>query len=286
MIVVAGSSSGKLAMKISQHIGSDMAEIERRRFPDGELYLRIKNDLRGADVMLVSTTRGDENLVETMLLLDAVRECEPHTLTAVIPYFGYARQHMRYKEGEPVSSKVWTCLMDHFADTIVSVDIHDEQTLSYSSKPFVNVSITDSIASHYKDMHIHYVISPDDGGAARAKEIAVKMHTDNFYIDKRRIDSNNVEMKLPDVDIRGKNLLIVDDIISTGGTIIKAVKLLRERGAAKIYVSAIHGLFIGDSELRIRQIADDLAVTDTVESDSSKISIAEELVNKMKRGAI
>ena len=286
MIVVAGSSSGKLAGKIAEYTGSDMAEVERRKFPDGELYLRIKSVLKGADVILVSTTKNDENIIETMLLLNAVKECGPKSLTAIIPYFGYARQHMRYRDGEPVSSKVWTYLIERFADTIVSVDIHNEQTLSYCSKPFININIIDSIVSHYQEKKIHYVVSPDDGGLQRAKEIAGKMGTDYFYIDKKRIDSNTVEMKIPDIDIREKNLLIVDDIISTGGTIVKAVKLMREKGAARIYVSAVHGIFIGDSEETIRAIADDLAVTDTIETDSSKISVAREIVEKMKVKAI
>ncbi|OWP56529.1 MAG: ribose-phosphate diphosphokinase [Thermoplasmatales archaeon B_DKE] len=279
MIVVAGSSSGILAQKISQYTGSDIAEVERKKFPDGELYLRVNGNIRGCDVILVSNTRSNENIIETMLLLDAVKECEPHSLTAVIPYFGYARQHMRYKDGEPVSSKVWTYLIERFADTIVSVDIHDEQTLSYSSKPFMNISIVDSIASHYAGKNINYVISPDDGGSQRAMKIAAMLGTKHFYIDKKRIDSNTVEMRIPDVDLRGKNVLIVDDIISTGGTIVKAVKLIREMGAAKIYVSAVHGIFTGDSENTIKSIADDLAVTDTIESGSSKISVAKEIVD-------
>lgn len=282
MIIVAGSSSGILATKISNETGSVIAEVERRRFPDGELYLRILNDLQGQDVMLISSTRSDENIIETMLLIDAVRECNPRHVTAVIPYFGYARQHMRYKNGEPVSSKVWTYVLAKFADQIVSIDIHDEQTLSYSSKPFININIIDSIVSHYSSRGIDFVASPDDGGSKRAEEISDKLQTDHFYLEKNRIDSSTVEMKFPDVDVREKNILVVDDIISTGGTIIKAVKLIKERGAAKVYVAAVHGIFMQGSQEKIGEIADDLAVTDTIESKSSKISIAKEILEKMK----
>jgi ribose-phosphate pyrophosphokinase len=281
MIIVAGSTSGRLAAEISDKTDSKIADVERRRFPDGELYLRIKMDLKNQEVMLISSTTNDESIIETMLLIDAVREFKPRSIVALIPYFGYARQHMRYNDGEPVSSKVWTYLLERFADSIVSIDIHDEQTLSYSSKPFINISIIDSIVSYYRDKGIHYVLSPDDGGSRRALEIAQKLNTKSFYLDKKRIDSSTVEMKFPDIDIKGKSILVVDDVISTGGTIIKAVKLIRERGAAKVYVAAVHGLFVGESQKKIEDIADDLAVTDTVETRSSKISIAREIMDKI-----
>ncbi|MEM0155399.1 MAG: ribose-phosphate diphosphokinase [Thermoplasmataceae archaeon] len=281
MIIVAGSTSRRLAAEISERTHSQVADVERRRFPDGELYLRIKKDLKDQEVMMISSTTNDESLIETMLLIDAAREFRPRSILAIIPYFGYARQHMRYNEGEPVSSKVWTYLLERFADKIISIDIHDEQTLSYSSKPFLNISIMDSIASHYRDRAIDYVVSPDDGGSRRSLEVAQRLSAESFYLDKKRIDSSTVEMKFPDIDIKGKNILVVDDVISTGGTILKAVKLIRERGAARVYVSAVHGLFVGESQKKIEDIADDLAVTETVETRSSKISIAKEILDKI-----
>lgn len=283
MIIVPSSSSVKLASSIARFSGSTLSEVERKRFPDGEMYVRILADTLNSDVAVVGNTRSDSDILEILLLLNAAREGGSRKVVAVIPYFGYARQHMRYKDGEPVSSKVITQALDSNCDEILCVEIHDEQTLKFSSRPFRNLSAIKDMSQHFLGKSVDYVISPDDGGYDRARKMAELMGTRSAYIYKKRIDSRTVDMRLPDLDFNGKSILLVDDIISTGGTIIKAVKLLREAGAARISVSAVHGVFARDSDKIISSSVDELVVSDTIDGPFSAVSLAETIAKSLGR---
>lgn len=282
MIIVPSSSSKKLSTDLAAEMNGKVAEVKKKRFPDGELYVRIVDDLSGEDVIVVGNTRKDEDLLEMMLLLNAAKECGPKSVKAVMPYFGYARQHMRYNEGEPISSKVFTIFLSTFSDSMYTVEIHDEETLEYTQKPFKNIRIRSSIARFYEDKKLDYVASPDDGGAERAKSISEILGCGFFAMDKKRIDSNTVVMKAPDIDLKGKNVLLVDDIISTGGTIARAASILKEKGAGRTYISAIHGVFSAESGQLLSGAADGFAVTDSIITDYSSISIARELAENIR----
>ena len=282
MIVVSAKNSSALAARIAKELGCGIAGTEVSRFPDGELYVRILSALADSDVVLVGDTGSDAGIMETMLLGDAALEGRPEKITTVIPYFGYARQHRRYKDGEAISSRALCKLLDAFSDSIVTVELHNEQTVGYSSKPFMNIKIVEPIASHFAESGIGIVISPDDGGAVRASETARILGIGYACIEKKRIDAATVEMKLPDVRINGEGVLLVDDMISTGGTILKAAELLRKAGAGKIYVGAVHGLFANGSGEKISKIVDELAVTDTIESRFSTIHIARNIADVLK----
>ena len=239
MLIVPSSSSLKLAKSVAKISGSTLSDVERKRFPDGEMYVRILSETLNMDVAVLGNTRTDSDILEMLLLLNAAREGGAKRVIAVIPYFGYARQHMRYKDGEPISSKVITQALDNSSDEIICVEIHDGQTLSFSSKPFRNLSAERSMTDHFMNHVPDYVLSPDDGGYDRAKKLAESIGTRAAYIFKKRIDPKTVEMKLPDIDFTGKTILLVDDIISTGGTIIKAIKLLRQAGTINMIIQAI-----------------------------------------------
>lgn len=282
MIIVPASSSLGLASKVAKEMGSALAETESKRFPDGEMYVRIATDLKGAEVAVVGNTRSDSDVLELMLLLNAAREAGASGVTAVLPYFGYSRQHMIYRPGEPVSSKVLTKALENFSDRIICVEIHDEETIGFANHPFRNISVIGTSSEYFRDRKIDLVLSPDDGGYERAKKMAGILSIPAYYIDKKRIDSRTVEMHLPDVDFKGKSVLLVDDIISTGGTIIKAAKLLKDSGASKISVSAVHGIFARDSDRNIEPLVDHLAVSDTIEGSHSLISVAGDISRALK----
>ncbi len=282
MIVVPSSSSLKLAGSVAKLTSSQLSDVERKRFPDGEMYIRILSDLSGQDVTVLGNTRFDSEILEMLLLLNAAREGGASKVTAVIPYFGYARQHMKYREGEPVSSKAITKALDTTCDRIICVEIHDTETLGFSAHPFLNLSLIEDMSDHFRKKAIDYVISPDDGGYERAHSMASIMGSESAYINKKRIDAGTVDMKLPDLDFRGKSILLVDDIISTGGTIIKAVKLLREAGAARISVSAVHGVFARESDRIISSSVDDLVVSDTIDGPYSMVSAAGTIARSLK----
>ncbi len=282
MLIVPNSPSEKMSRDLSRAFKADVAEKVVKRFPDGEMYVRIKNDLSGQDVLVVGSTRTDGDIIEMLLTLDAAREASASRIIAVFPYFGYSRQHRTYNPGEPVSSRVFTRSMATYADRMYAVDIHDEETLSYSSKPFNNIKIVKSIAKHFGDYGIDYVVSPDDGGSQRAKEVAETLGAETFYLNKVRVDSRTVRMEVPDVKLAGKNILLVDDIISTGGTIMRSASIMREKGASNVYISAVHGIFTNNSAGKIGEAADEVAVTDTLETEYSTISIAEEVAEKIR----
>ncbi len=286
MYIVPSSTAYNISRRLANILSCNVSNVIRKRFPDNEMYLKIIEDLKGQDVIVIGNTRSDSDIIEYLLLLDAVKEEEPQSITAVIPFFGYARQHMRYNNGEPVSSKVFTEAINIYADKIISVELHDEQTLTYSKVPFINLKIIDPVYKYFLNKNIDYVISPDDGGYERAKTIASKLDLPAYYINKKRIDSKTVKMELPEVDYSNKNILLTDDIISTGGTIVRATKLLKENNANKIYACAIHGVFALNSNEKIEKYVDELIVTDTIETKYSNITISNELAqafrNKVK----
>ncbi len=274
MIIVPASSSLGLAAKVAKEMGATLADVERKRFPDGELYVRILTGTKGAEVAVIGNTRSDADFVELLFLLNAAREAGASHVTAVLPYFGYSRQHMVYKPGEPVSSKVMTRAIENFSDRIICVEMHDEETIGFASHPLDNLSVIRTSSEYFRNMKIDLILSPDDGGYGRAKKMAEILSIPAYYINKKRIDAKTVEMHLPEIDFSGKSILIVDDIISTGGTIIKAVKLLKDNGASRISVSAVHGVFAKDSDKIIEPLVDLLAVSDTIDGDHSLISVA------------
>ncbi|KAA8922306.1 ribose-phosphate diphosphokinase [Thermoplasma sp.] len=273
MKIIGLRSSSDLAAKVAKQLHSELVMPEERRFPDGELYVRCDSDLSGEDVFIIGNTHTDAEIIEMILTLSAVRDYAVKSVNIIAPYYGYARQHQRYRRGEPISSQILTEIFASYSRSIATVDIHDEQTLSYSKVKFTDLHADRSIVDFYRHVDIDYVVSPDDGGLDRVKHVAEALGKKYFYIEKKRIDDRTVEMKAPDIDLKGKNVLILDDIISTGGTIAKSSAILRQKGASRIYVSAIHGLFVNSSESKILENADEIHVTDTVAGKYSDISV-------------
>lgn len=284
MLIVPTSSSEKLCEDLSPKLNAVVADRTVKRFPDGELYVRIDSDVSDQDTVVIGSTRSDSDIIEMLLTLNAVREASPGKLTVVFPYFGYSRQHKIYKPGEAISSKVFTKAIGAYADNMYAVDIHDEETFRYSPVPFENINIIKSIGKHFEKHNLDYVVSPDDGGSERAKKVSEMLDVETFYLNKVRVDSRTVRMEVPDVDLKGKNVLLVDDIISTGGTIMKSASIMREKGASNVYISAVHGIFTNNSGPKIKEYADEVAVTDTIESEFSTISIAGEVAEKLRGG--
>ena len=282
MKIISSSSSRELSLKMATELKCELLDIERKRFPDGEMYIRILGDFRDEVVVAVGNTRNDAEIIEFLLMINAAKENGAGKVIAVVPYFGYARQHMIYKSGEPVSSKVMLSSIENFCDSLIVVEIHDLGTAKFSKRGLVNVKIVKPLVEYYKDKKIDFVVSPDDGGLERAKELADLLKTKSFNIDKKRIDSRTVTMTVPDIDVTGKNIVILDDMISTGGTIIKATDLLKKRGADKVYVSAIHGIFANGSYNEIASITQDIVITDTIFGKWSKITVAGEVAEAVR----
>lgn len=277
MKIVYGSSSGRLAEKLAKETNADLSEIVLKRFPDRECYVRIMDDLDNENVVLVQNTYPDENIVEFFLLADAIKEFKIKKLTAVIPYFGYARQDKKFNPGEPISVRALIKRIQIGADKIITIDIHDKNVLKWFDIPSINVSGMPAIGEYLKKLAPDIIIAPDDGALEKAKNVASAVGCSYDYLDKKRIDAEHVEMKTKNLDVDGKNVAIVDDIISTGGTIITATENLKNQGAKNVYACCTHGLFASNALEKLNGVCDKIVSTDTIENKTSIVSVTKEI---------
>ncbi len=277
MKIIGGSASKMLASELADVTGADLVNTEFRRFPDGEGYARILDDLNNERVVLVQTTLPDPNIVELFLWQDAVNDFDIESLTTVTPYFGYGRQDKAFESGEAVSARAIAERLELFTDEVVIVDIHNPLVLSYFDKPVTHLTAAPSFA-RYLEGKVDLVLSPDEGRASMAKEVSDILGCDTDYLEKTRHDAETIEFKPKSLHVNGLGVAIVDDIISTGGTLGLATKQLKEQGAEKIIALCTHGLFIGDAMGKLYN-CDEVVSTDTVESEASKISVAQEIAD-------
>ncbi|MCQ2056505.1 MAG: ribose-phosphate diphosphokinase [archaeon] len=261
----------------------DYVNIINPSFPDGECYVRVDAKSLDDDVVIVQNTYPDNNLVEMLLLEDAVMNLGAKTITLVIPYFGYARQDKIFKPGEPESAKVISQCLSTKCDRVITVDIHKESVLKHFGCPYIDIKAADAIADYVKNRDIDVVISPDIGAVDRAKKVAEKIKVSYDYIEKIRLSGTEVIMKPSKSNYSGKNVLIVDDMITTGGTIITASKQLRNAGVKSITVACTHGLFINDALNRLKSNSlNDVFVSNTLTTSVSKISVASLIAKALK----
>ncbi len=273
MKVVAGSASVALGERVSKFLDVDFIRPHVERFPDGEIYVRIDGDV-DEDVVLIQTTYPNEKIIELFLLQDALREMGVKRIITVIPYFGYSRQDRIFKSGEAVSARAMARHIEMNSDYFVGMDLHSENVLQWFTIPTLHLHATKPIAQWLKSKGVDMVISPDKGGYKRARYVAQEMGVEFDYLEKTRLSGTEVVIKPKNLDADGKVVGIVDDIISTGGTIARAAEQLREQGAERIYAVCTHGLFIGRAMENMKKV-NDFAATDTIEGPNSKITVAE-----------
>jgi len=275
MFVVGGSASQSLSRELAKSLKARLAKVEVKRFPDDECYVRIEDDMSDEDVFIVQTTWPDRNIIELFLLQDAVREFEVSSVTTVVPYFGYARQDKQFKPGEPVSARALARLIQMNTDEFMTVDVHAPTVIDwFDSIPARNISSYPEIGKFLRTKGIELVLSPDEGRAENAKRVAEVAKCESDYLVKERIDGETVTMAPKKFDVGGRKVAIVDDIISTGGTIIKAAEQLRSQGAAKVYAVCTHGVFAGNAIPRLEAVCDDIWTTDTIENPKACITVA------------
>lgn len=283
MYVVGGSASPSLSKELAKCLKAKLAKVEIKRFPDNECYVRIDNDLSDEDVFLVQTSWPDNNIVELLLLQDAIKEFEVSSLTTVVPYFGYARQDKQFKPGEPISARAVARAIQMNTDEFVTVDVHALSVIDwFDSISAHNVAAYPQIGKHLKGKGIELILSPDEGRADNAKRVADVVNCESDYLVKERIDGDTVKVAPKNLDAKGKKVAIVDDIISTGGTIVKAAEQLREQGAAKIFAVCTHGVFAGNAIPRLEAVCDEICTTDTIENPKTCITVAPEIARIAK----
>jgi len=280
MIAVAGSASSKLAALVAKSLGCPLVKPEVTRFPDGESYVRADYDFRDEHAIVVQSTcyPQNDNLIELFLLLDTAKDLGAKRVTAVVPYFGYARQDKRFKPGEAVSVRTMCKLIERAgADDIFTVDIHEEEIMANFAIPAYNLTAMSLIGRYVErlDLRDPVVLAPDQGALRHAKRAAAEFMADYDYLYKTRQTSTRVTMRPKRLDVSKRDVVIVDDIISTGGTVIEAVKILKKQGAREIYAACTHPVLVGNALRRIIAAgARKVIATDTIEHKTSVISVA------------
>lgn len=268
MRIVPGSSSPVLSRRIASILGVKLANVTFKRFPDGEIYVRIED--AGDDPVIVQSITSNDDLVTLMLMLDAL---EGKDVTVVIPYMGYARQDRRFKEGEPISVRAVAKTVEGYAGRIITVNIHSKEASSHF-RGLEEVDAMPIIGEHYRGRDV-VMISPDLGSLERVKVCAEHAGCEFDYLEKERLDAERVVIKPKNLDVKGRDIVIVDDIISTGGTMVEATKMLLSAGARSVECACVHAVLAGNALHRLFYAGvKGVVATDTIERIVSVVSVA------------
>jgi ribose-phosphate pyrophosphokinase len=246
--IFTGNAHPALAREICAELGVPLAKAQVGRFPDGEVRLQILENVRGADVFVIQPTCRpvNDNLVELLVMLDALSRASAARITAVMPYFGYARQDRKDRPRVPISSKLVADLLTSAgADRVLALELHAGQIQGFFDIPVDHLYATPVTVAYFRRLKLKnlVVVSPDTGGVERARAFAKRMNMPLAIIDKRREDANVVEVFNVIGEVEGKTCLLVDDMIDTGGTLVQSAKALIAKGAEKVYACCTHGVF-------------------------------------------
>lgn len=275
MYIFAGTSAANVAQDLSKELKQPVLKAEMKRFPDEEFYIRILDDIADEDVVILQTTFPDTKIVELLLMQDALHEAGAKKIIVVIPYFGYSRQDKKFKQGEPISARALAKHISLQADSIITIDPHKQHLLDFFTVPAFSCSAVDEIAKYLQKKKVDFILAPDKGAKQRAQQAANLIGCDYDYMEKTRIDGTTITIKPKKIDVINKNVVILDDIISTGGTMAKSIIELKKQGAKKVFVACTHGLFIGDAvEKLMSSGCDEIISTDTIENRYSKVKTA------------
>lgn len=307
MLIIGGSASQKLAAEVAKELGETLALLETKKFPDGERYIRVKDEVE-KDVTIIQSTGfpQDENLVELLFLIRTLKDLGAEHIKVVTPYLGYGRQELRFKDGEAISAQLVANLIEESgADEFISINLHEDSVRDFFNIPTANLSAMPPIAEYIaKTVEDPIIIAPDKGALGFAEEIAEILGCNCTYMSKVRLGPDKVETRIVDVQcdfdsedlekakkdskvnidsVEGKEAVIIDDIIATGGTIVNAIGILKEHGAKSVDVYCVHPVLVNDAVIKISAAGvRELAATNTLKSDVSNISVAKLIADALR----
>jgi len=279
--LITGNANPVLAEQISKKLGIDLTEAKIGRFSDGEIQVKIIDCVRGDDCFIVQPTCApvNENVMELLVIADALKRASARRITAVIPYYGYARQDRKAEPRVPITSKLIANLITASGiDRVLTVDLHARQIQGFFDIPVDHIYARPVLLQYFLDLKLHnpIVVSPDAGGVERARAFAKLLNADLAIVDKRRPRPNEAAIMNIIGDVKGRNAIILDDMIDTGGTLTKVADAIKAAGAIKVYAAASHGVLSGQAIEKIQKSSlEEVAITDSIphNSDIPKIKV-------------
>lgn len=269
--VFSGNANQDLAKAICKELGLPLGDSVVKTFSDGEISVNINETVRGIDVFVVqsfSLPKVNDYLMELLIMIDALKRASAGRITAVIPYYGYARQDRKAKARDPISAKlVANLIVAAGADRVLTMDLHAAQIQGYFDIPLDHLKGVPILADYFKQKGIKdlVVVSPDLGSVTRTRDLSNKLDAPIAIVDKRRPEPNVSEIMNIIGDVNGKNVILIDDMIDTAGTIVNAAKALKEMGAKEVYACCTHGVFSGPAALRLSDpVISEVVVLDTI----------------------
>ncbi|MCZ7372128.1 MAG: ribose-phosphate diphosphokinase [Candidatus Methanoperedens sp.] len=249
MKIICGPASQLLAGRVSELTGYDLLLSEYKRFPDGEQYIRILDSFEGETVTIIQSTVNDSDLVSLLQLIDAC--CDACKINVVIPYMGYARQDKQFRKGESISARAVARTIK--ADNVLTINIHDKSILDYFDANAVNLDATPVIGKYIKNLRLKdpLIIAPDDGAIGLAKNASKDLGLDYDFLEKTRLSGDTVSIKPKHLEVKGRDVIIIDDIISTGGTIAETILLLRSHGAHEVFTACVHPVLSSNAVMKL-----------------------------------
>jgi len=268
--IFSGTSNQRLASDVCKYLGIPLGGAKIGKFPDGEKTVRVEDDVRGRDCFVVQSTCEpvDEHLVELLIFLDCLRRASASRITAVIPYFGYARQDRKDEGRVPITAKLMANLITTAgASRVLAIDLHAHQLQGFFDIPVDHLTGELVLCKYFRDKKISNltIVSPDVGNMKIASSYATSLGGELAIVNKKRVSGSTVEAQEIIGDVEGKNVLMCDDIIATAGTVCSAASLVKDRGAIRVLVGATHGVFAPPALERLKQsVIDKVVVTDTI----------------------
>ena len=256
--IFSGSANPAMAHEICRSLGMELGKLMIQTFSDGEVYLQFQENVRGADVFLIQPTCApvDHHLMQLLLMIDAAKRASADRITAVLPYYGYARQDRKDKPRVPISAKLVASLLERAgADRIMAMDLHAAQIQGFFDVPVDHLFSAPVMIDYFKPLNVPdlTVVSPDAGGVERARAFGKRMNSPLAIIDKRREEANVAEVMNVVGEVEGRNCLLVDDLIDTAGTLVKGAEALLEQGAKSVSACATHAVLTGPAVERIEE---------------------------------